>query len=84
MNRAHGTDSRYVGGCRCDACRDARRRYQAESNRRRQARMIAGEVTPPHGRNSTYNNYGCRCEPCRAAKAVVNAKTQARRKAAAT
>jgi hypothetical protein len=54
----HGTRSRYMGGCRCDDCREAQRVHTAELRRRGDA--------PRHG-VSGYKNYGCRCATCTAA-----------------
>lgn len=54
----HGTVSAYGhGGCRCDACKGAKREYAEELYRRK---LAAGEV--PHG--VTGYRYGCRCGAC--------------------
>ena len=68
--RSHGTQSSYVGGCRCQECRTAsaehRKRHRAEKAAARQlvdGRMVA-VAAPVHGSSSTYHNHFCRCAPC--------------------
>lgn len=61
-----GSHSTYNNhGCRGDACRAANVTFNREQRERRHARMVAGEVTPTHGKESTYFNYLCRCLPCK-------------------
>ena len=73
----HGTRTAYVHDrCRCDACTEANRQYQAAlverlSNSEPLAHM--------HGMASTYNNWRCRCDACRAAGSVANAAARRRR-----
>lgn len=59
----HGSYSRYLYGCRCDACREASRERQKKSREDRKARGL-----PPgdarHGLASTANNWGCMCKLC--------------------
>lgn len=66
----HGTDSCYVKGCRKDECRRAHNEAHTRMRRARYAEFAAGEVSPPHGRRSTYLNYGCRCDECTEANRV--------------
>lgn len=76
-----GTYGGYTNhGCKCRPCTDANtvevRRQRAE----RAARLAAGEVTVPHGRDSTYTNWGCHCRECTAAHtATRNADRRGRR-----
>lgn len=56
----HGTRSRYLSGCSCDACRAANRDYM---------RSLKGKPPPNHN-NSGYSNYGCRCQICKDAHLV--------------
>ena len=58
---AHGTDSRYTKGCRCDECRSA----HAEARRNLRARYRV-EGFPSHGTYGSYSN-GCHCAECTAA-----------------
>ncbi len=51
----HGTRSKYVHGCRCEACTAAQREYM---------RSLKGKLPPPTHGHSGYVNYGCRCEVC--------------------
>jgi len=60
----HGTRSRYMRGCGCDACREASTDWHRELRHSGQ--------TPPHHGESGYFNYGCRCEICRAAGSARN------------
>ncbi|RSS92501.1 hypothetical protein EF919_18385 [Streptomyces sp. WAC02707] len=62
----HGHVNAYKSGCRCDACREANRVYQAASNKRRAADPALADRAG-HGRASTYINYACRCDACKAA-----------------
>jgi hypothetical protein len=73
----HGTESRYTGGCRCDACR------QAGSEAKRQ-RRIASRVPCSHGCGAMVDWINRRdprklpeCRPC------SNARINADRKVAA-
>ena len=72
--REHGTHSGYVGGCRCDDCREAHNEYTREHYRRKM-RELDPSWTPTsywrgrrarHGTTSRYGA-GCRCEQCREA-----------------
>jgi hypothetical protein len=85
----HGTVGRYRKGCRCDSCRDAKKRDKAAYTARRKARAAAG-IQPraagrpmiplserPHGDYVTYAK-GCRCQPCRAANAEYGRRRQER------
>ena len=66
MQYAHGTITGYIaGGCRCAACRQARRNYGRRYRRRKQADGFAGLR---HGTAATYA-VGCRCGDCTAAEA---------------
>lgn len=64
----HGTATRYVNGCRCDACRDVYRKIRA---RRYAGRVEVDGVLiaqgAEHGTWSTYTNHGCRCQACKTA-----------------
>jgi hypothetical protein len=73
--RRHGRAATYKGGCRCTACREANRVYQAAANKRRASDPRLADRAG-HGRASTYINYACRCEACRAAN---SARLQAQR-----
>ena len=56
----HGTISRYSRvGCRCDACREAARAYQAATR----ANRMANPNALKHGSTTAYGS-GCRCEKC--------------------
>ena len=48
--------------CRCDTCREERRRKAATFRR-----LHKGTEPPVHGTRSAYTNYGCRCDQCREA-----------------
>ncbi len=65
----HGTRATYNDHkCRCSACTEANRTYQAEMGLRR------ASLEPPadaHGRRSTYTNWSCRCEACTAANSLA-------------
>lgn len=56
--RRHGTNSAYIGGCRCLPCTLA-----GIANRRRG--LPDGD--PRHGTKNGYQNLGCRCADCREA-----------------
>lgn len=61
-----GSHSTYNNhGCRGDACRAANVEFNKQQRLSRHARMMAGEITPTHGKESTYFNYLCRCVPCK-------------------
>jgi hypothetical protein len=66
-SRAHLNGTRYNQGCRCDDCIEANRRRMRRRRAQMKADFLAGRVSPPHGRRSTYINYGCRCRECTAA-----------------
>ena len=51
-------------GCHGAACRAGNVTFNRSQRERRHERMIAGEVFPTHGKESTYFNYKCRCDPC--------------------
>lgn len=59
----HGTTTRYNRGCRCEDCREAKRRARAKS--------LGNNGTggtgraPKHGTLHTYRELGCRCAACR-------------------
>lgn len=74
----HGHANTYKNGCRCDACREANRVYQASANSRRAADPSLADRAG-HGRASTYINYRCRCTPCRDAAAARNREQRERR-----
>ena len=68
---ANPSRSRYVQGCRCDACTLANTEHHRQWRGGRRARLALGIDTPDaiqHGTISSYTNYGCRCIPCSAAK----------------
>lgn len=63
----HGTRSRYLAGCRCEPCREAKCAYAREYHARKM-RALDPSWTPDrrkarHGTNSKYA-MGCRCEAC--------------------
>lgn len=64
---SHGATGYAYHGCRCEVCRRAHRERIAKRTQERAALLAAGEVDPPHGRQSTYANYLCRCDACIAA-----------------
>lgn len=81
----HGSHNCYVTrGCRCGLCMEGNAAYQRDGNRSRHRRMVAGEISPVHGRADTYRNYMCRCAPCLAAHMVQCRATAAKRKARST
>ncbi|GGQ83438.1 hypothetical protein [Streptomyces flaveolus] len=65
-NQRHGHVNTYKSGCRCGACREANRLYQAAGNKRRAADPSLADRAG-HGRASTYINYACRCDACKVA-----------------
>lgn len=80
--RRHGRATTYKSGCRCPACREANRVYQAAANKRRAADPTLADRAG-HGRASTYINYACRCAPCRYANSRRLQGQRERRKEAA-
>lgn len=54
------------------------RRLLAEMNH---AAMVAGKVSPPHGKRSTYINYRCDCDACVKANSDYQRTAKARREA---
>src|SRR4051812_6152575 len=61
-----GSHSTYNNhGCRGDACRAANVAFNKQQRESRHERMMAGEISPTHGKESTYFNYLCRCTPCK-------------------
>lgn len=60
----HGSTTAYARGCRCDACREAKRLSRLSKGR---ARRANGEPAP-HGTTTNYQR-GCRCAECRKAVA---------------
>jgi len=78
MPPPHGTASRYSNNeCRCDACRIAATRQNADNRRARYGLRyeVNGTLIAPvgqHGTASTYQNHGCRCTSCRAAQSIAN------------
>lgn len=77
--RRHGKATTYKSGCRCTACREANRIYQAAANARRAATPALADRAG-HGRASTYINYACRCADCREANKLRLRSQRARRK----
>lgn len=62
--RKHGTVAAYnKDRCRCDACREAWRLYNAAWLARQRAQQLSPD-DPRHGRYTTYFNHACRCEAC--------------------
>lgn len=70
----HGTVYSYRRGCRCEPCRDAKRRNKNEYYARRKARESAGlpamsgrpKIPLSQRQHGDYVTYckGCRCDPC--------------------
>lgn len=77
-NPPHGKPGTYKNGCRCAACREANRVYQADANKRRAADPALADLAG-HGRASTYINYACRCLPCCTANSQRQREQRARR-----
>ena len=73
----HGRRSRYVAGCRCEACTEADREYQRA---RRAERAAIPDELKPHGTPRCYIHFGCRCEAC--TEAVRKALTARKKRAA--
>jgi hypothetical protein len=69
----HGTEGRYIRGCKCDECR-------AAANAARQQRRLTGNV---YTHNAAGYSGGCRCDVCRAAHAEYRRQQTAAKKAAA-
>lgn len=67
---AHGTISRYNGGCSCAPCRQANRDHH---------RALHGRTPPRHGTVHGYRTYGCRCEAC--TKAAMGSLSKIRNRA---
>ena len=63
VDHGHGHYLTYGKGCRCDACREANRKYCAELRVTR-AKDPSRADRAGHGLAATYKNYGCRCAPC--------------------
>ena len=75
---AHGTDSRYRYGCRCEECRRDHTARAIEGRKRRVGRGLApGDER--HGTSNGYRNWGCRCQPCVGAGKVQNRQNYAAR-----
>lgn len=84
VDHGHGHPNTYRKGCRCEACRDAHTRYQAEMRARRIADPTSADRAG-HGSASTYMNHGCRCEACTTANTEkVRRRREARRAKAVT
>lgn len=65
----HGKRGTYVyRRCRCDACREAERVYQA--SRPKKERTPADLKAKQHGTVNAYIHYGCKCRPCKDAIAA--------------
>lgn len=79
--RPHGRATTYKNGCRCPACREANRVYQAAANKRRSEDPALADQAG-HGKRSTYINYECRCTPCRNANTEALREQRKRRKEA--
>jgi len=58
---SHGVLAGYSRGCRCDACRQAKREYNKADKARRFPPKPKVELA--HGTLGRFNK-GCRCEPC--------------------
>jgi len=75
MKSWHGTASGYKRhGCRCDECKDAKNKYEAEyranstERRERHNELIRqGKMKSWHGTVNGYKAHGCRCDECVAA-----------------
>lgn len=52
-------------GCRGLACKADNVVFNRGQRQNRHDRMMAGEVHPTHGKESTYFNYLCTCTPCK-------------------
>lgn len=74
---AHGQRGTYVGGCRCDDCREANRRYHEA---RRRAAGVRPVEASKHGTVNRYIKYRCRCDDCRAANTGMVRTSRARRR----
>lgn len=83
MIRRHGRATTYKSGCRCTACREANRLYQAAANARRASDPRLADRAG-HGRASTYINYACRCDACRVANKLRLRVQRERRKETTT
>jgi len=60
----HGTANGYNNyRCRCNECRDARRKYATLTRQRSLQRLLAYPNSPRHGKIGAYLD-GCRCDPC--------------------
>ncbi len=79
--RRHGRSLYANGGCRCEVCREAHRRYQAEWKRRAVARTQTTGQLPEaveHGSVNAFYNHGCRCRACLDAAALAARERKAR------
>lgn len=61
--KVHGTRYGYDLGCRCDACRAAKRRDAVERRARYIAEMSSDPDDKRHGTDKGWC-YGCRCDRC--------------------
>lgn len=61
---AHGTDTRYDYGCRCEQCTKAHRARCAAVTVAMKERGQRDPSLIPHGTRGGYINWGCRCERC--------------------
>lgn len=79
----HGTEARWLAGCRCTPC--CRVRESATKRRRKEQRRPDGVRTATlpegasHGTVNAYCNCGCRCDPCREAQRQAVATIRAER-----
>ncbi len=75
---AHGTETEYRKGCRCDECRSG-----ATTARRLRRHGEGPGKTPPGQQVHSirgYRRHGCRCDVCRAAWAACMRGYYARRR----
>lgn len=85
-NPKHGTSVMYLGGCRCEACREWKRLYRHGFVDARGKRLKEGDppgrrrrLVAEHGTRPKYRN-GCRCGPCTEANAAYMRELRGRKK----